>query len=253
MTMSTYRWHQRFQQQARWTKSIRKYIYDKIGIQHARRVLDVGCGTGILLDELNQISSFSPYGTDINHSSISFAHRFVPDSILSQSDALYLPYRTGSFDISLCHFLLLWVKNPVKVMEEMSRVVQPGGYVLALAEPDYGGRIDFQVELAQIGDWQIESLKDQGANPFIGRELRSLFYIAGLTNVEVGALGGQWNEEQTQEDIELEWEVIISDLIVKNEFMQSANEFKELDLSSRKNYRRILYVPTFYALGIKKS
>lgn len=253
MTMSTYRWHQRFQQQARWTKSIRKYIYDKIGIQHARRVLDVGCGTGILLDELNQISSFSPYGTDINHSSISFAHRFVPDSILSQSDALYLPYRTGSFDISLCHFLLLWVKNPVKVMEEMSRVVQPGGYVLALAEPDYGGRIDFPVELAQIGDWQIESLKDQGANPFIGRELRSLFYIAGLTNVEVGALGGQWSEEQTQEDIELEWEVIISDLIGKNEFMQSANEFKELDLSSRKNYRRILYVPTFYALGIKKS
>jgi ubiquinone/menaquinone biosynthesis C-methylase UbiE len=251
--MSTYRWHQRFQQQARWTKSIRKYIYDKIGIQHARRVLDVGCGTGILLDELNQISSFSPYGTDINHSSISFAHRFVPDSILSQSDAFNLPYRTGSFDISLCHFLLLWVKNPVKVMEEMSRVVQPGGYVLALAEPDYGGRIDFPVELAQIGDWQIESLKDQGANPFIGRELRSLFYIAGLTNVEVGALGGQWSEEQTQEDIELEWEVIISDLIGKNEFMQSANEFKELDLSSRKNYRRILYVPTFYALGIKKS
>ena len=253
MTLPIYQWHQRFQQQARWTKPLRNYLYDRIGIRHAGRVLDVGCGTGVLLAELNQISSCSAYGIDINHSSISLAQVCAPSSILTLGNALFLPYCSGAFDISLCHFLLLWVQNPLKVLEEMVRIVRPGGYVLALAEPDYGGRIDFPIELAQIGNWQIESLREQGANPFIGREIRSIFSIAGLINVEVGTLGGQWREEQTPEDIELEWEVIKSDLIEKNEFIRTANELKSLDLSSRNNHRRILYVPTFYAIGEKKD
>ena len=62
----------------------------------------------------------------------------------------------------------------------MVRVTHPGGFVLALAEPDYGGRIDYPTELSQIGDWQKNALKQQGANPLMGRELRSIFSHAGI-------------------------------------------------------------------------
>ena len=253
MTFSTYKWHQRFQQQARWTKSIRNYIYDRIMLQAAKRVLDVGCGTGILLEELSRNTSCSAYGVDINLSSISFARLSAPRSTLTLANALSLPYRARTFDIALCHFLLLWVKNPLQVLEEMSRVVMPGGYVLALAEPDYGGRIDFPIDLAKIGRWQTDSLKDQGANPFIGRELLSIFSSVGFMNIEVGVLGGRWGEEQTEEDISLEWEVIYSDLYHKKEFIQSAEELKYLYISSHKNNLNIMYVPTFYAIGEVKG
>jgi ubiquinone/menaquinone biosynthesis C-methylase UbiE len=249
MTLSTHQWHQRYQQQAQWTESLRKYLYDRTGIYHATRILDVGCGTGVILDELSFISTCSAYGVDLNRASISMAQGLTPRSMLTIGDALRLPYRSGSFEITLCHFLLLWVMNPLQSLTEMVRVVIPGGFVIALAEPDYGGRIDFPSELAQVGKWQIDALREQGANPFIGRELRSLFAAAGLQNIEIGILGGQWREDESEADIELEWQVIKSDLYEKKEFLQVAEELKATDLYSRKNHLRIEYVPTFYAVG----
>ena len=249
MTLSIHQWHQRYQQQARWTQNLRKYVYERVDIRTAKRILDVGCGTGVLLGELRRISSGSLFGLDIDFNSISIVQQSILKSILTHGDALRLPFHSGSFDVSLCHFLLLWVKNPLQVLHEMRRVTHDGGYILALAEPDYGGRIDFPDKLSQIGHWQIEALINQGANPVIGRELRSLFSECGLKNIEVGVLGGQWGEEWGDDDFELEWEVILSDLHNKNEFMESANEYKSLELDSREKHQRILYVPTFYALG----
>jgi ubiquinone/menaquinone biosynthesis C-methylase UbiE len=253
MTLTTQQWHQRYQQQARWTKSLRNYLYHRIGIQITKRVLDVGCGTGVLLDELSNISSCSIFGVDINQTLISLAQVSASNAKLTLGNALCLPYHSGSFDISLCHFLLLWEKNPLQVLEEMVRVVHPGGFVLALAEPDYGGRIDFPDKLAQIGIWQTDALREQGANPLIGRELRSLFSKAGLINIESGVLGGQWGEEQPEEDIIQEWMVIKSDLYLKTEFRLVADELNALDRSSRENHQRVLYVPTFFAIGLVKN
>src|SRR4030043_427826 len=170
MTLSLKRWHRRYQQQARWTQTLRKYIYDRVGMQIANKVLDVGCGTGVLLYELDQFSSCSKFGLDINFDALSLALQLVPKSIGAQGDGVNLPYSSESFDISLCHFLLLWVNDPLLVLKEMSRVTRSNGYVLALAEPDYGGRIDFPEALSQVSRWQIECLREQGANPLIGRK-----------------------------------------------------------------------------------
>ncbi|PIV25986.1 MAG: SAM-dependent methyltransferase, partial [Anaerolineae bacterium CG03_land_8_20_14_0_80_58_20] len=38
--------HERYTQQARWTRDLRAYLFDKAGLRDARRVLEVGCGTG---------------------------------------------------------------------------------------------------------------------------------------------------------------------------------------------------------------
>jgi ubiquinone/menaquinone biosynthesis C-methylase UbiE len=249
MSLTIDQWHQRFKQQAQWTSSLRNYLYNKIDIHHAKRILDVGCGTGILLEELSQISPWSAYGVDINYDSLEFIHRSFPKSFLILGNALCLPYCSRVFDVSLCHFLLLWVKDSLQVIKEMARVVHPSGYVLALAEPDYGGRIDFPVELAKLGKWQSEALREQGANPLFGRELQSLFALAGLLDIETGVLGGQWVAQQTEQEIELEWFVLQTDLSQKEEFIRSAAKYKALDRISRINQHRILYVPTFYAVG----
>jgi hypothetical protein len=131
----------------------------------------------------------------------------------------------------------------------MVRVTSGKGYVLALAEPDYGGRIDYPEELSVIGKWQAGALKEQGANPSMGRELRSLFSSVGLANIEAGVLGGQWIEAQPDSDFELEWDVIQSDLDHYDEFIMVADKLKALEQTSRTANRRILYVPTFYAFG----
>ena len=249
MTLSLQQWHRRYQQQARWTHELRKYIYQRIMIQSASKVLEVGCGTGVIMEELPQITRGEAFGVDIAREPLFISHQLLPVSQFTQGDALYLPFDSGVFTISLCHFLLLWVKDPLQAINEMKRVTTEDGFVLALAEPDYGGRIDYPRELSSIGAWQTQALARQGANPYMGRELRSIFSQTELRNIEVGVLGGQWVNEMQAEDFDLEWEVVNSDLHFMPEFVTAAETYKQLELSSRKAQQRILYVPTFYAIG----
>jgi len=253
MSLTIDHWHQRYQQQARWTRNLRQYAYERVGLQTAHKVLDVGCGTGVILEELSRLSSASLHGVDISHQPLKLVKKTLPYVLDTQADANNLPYHSQSFDISLCHYVLLWIAQPLRAIEDMIRVTRVGGFVCALAEPDYGGRIDYPAALSQIGDWQTEALIEQGANPNIGRELRALFSQAGLENIEVGVLGGQWNGAPKMQDFELEWLVIQSDLENNQRFCESADQLKALELSMRNQQQRILYVPTFYALGQVKS
>lgn len=249
MTLTLPQWHHRYQQQAHWTENLRKYIYDQVDIQQAEKILDIGCGTGVLEKELNRITASRVYGLDIDFGPLLLATEYAPDSTFMVSDGLHLPFHNGEFNITICHFLLLWVKHPQNAVTEMVRVTRANGFVLALAEPDYGGRIDYPTALSQIGIWQIEALKQQGANPLIGRELRSLFSQVGLKKIEVGVLGGQWAENELNQDFELEWQVIESDLYQNNEFNMQADKLKAIDIAFRQSHQRILFVPTLYALG----
>jgi len=249
MTLTLAQWHQRYQQQARWTQNLRTHLYQKCGIQQAARILDVGCGTGILEMELSGISSASAFAIDLDLEALKFSRANAPKSIITVGDGLYLPYTRASFEVVLCHFLLLWINHAELALDEMVRVTKPDGFVLALAEPDYGGRIDFPPELSQIGVWQNEALMEQGANPFIGRQLLSIFSKAGLVDIEVGILGAQWGKNISDQDFEMEWQVLASDLSSNQDFTLHADEIKSLFLSSHKAQQRILFVPVFYAFG----
>jgi ubiquinone/menaquinone biosynthesis C-methylase UbiE len=249
MPLSTAQWHQRYQQQARWTHDLRFYIYNQVNLSQANKILDVGCGTGVLESELAHFSSVQVFGLDIDYDTIYFAQHYAPKTAYTTGNCFQLPYEAGCFDISLCHFLLLWVGNALDALKELIRVTIPGGYVLALAEPDYGGRIDYPSELSQIGIWQSEALKDQGANPRMGRELKRLFSSAGLVDIEVGVLGAQWREEYVDQDLDLEWQVVRSDLNNNEAFIQQASNLHAIDKKARASHQRILFVPTFYAIG----
>jgi ubiquinone/menaquinone biosynthesis C-methylase UbiE len=253
MPLSIAQWHHRYQQQAQWTRNIREYIYSQISLRPAHKILDVGCGTGVLENELINMTQSSTYALDIDFKTVKYAQAKNPRSAYIIGDSLQLPYPPGVFDVTLCHFLLLWVSDAVQSVKEMVRVTCPDGFVLALAEPDYGGRIDFPPDLIQLGRWQTESLQSQGANPFIGRELKAIFYQAGLINIEVGVLGGQWTEDDSDQDIESEWQMVLSDLEDNSEFIERTELLKEIDILSRQNHQRLLFVPTFYAFGMVKK
>lgn len=248
MDKSNLTWHNRFLQQARWTKEIRRYLFERIGISQSSRIIELGCGTGAILKDLGEWTKPCLYGLDINHKHLKQATKYTPGTLLIQGDVAQTPFENRLFDASICHFLLLWLADPLQAIVEMKRIVKIGGHVLALAEPDYGGRIDYPVQLERIGDAQIESLKSQGADPLMGRKLSEIFYRAGLQQVEVGILGGQWHAPPSQGEWQLEWAVIESDignLITDKEF----EHLKKLDAQSWKQGMRILFVPTFYAAG----
>jgi hypothetical protein len=118
---------------------------------------------------------------------------------------------------------------------------------MALGEPDYGGRIDYPEELAFVGQMQTNSLRRQGADPLIGRRLGAYFQQAGLANVIVGCLGGQWQLSASAYD-ETEWNILRHDLAGQIS-EEELDRLAVLDRQAAQKGERILYVPTFYAMG----
>lgn len=237
-------WHSRYLQQAAWTRDLRNYLFEQAGLQNARHILEVGCGTGAILREL--VTPASIHGLDLEPASLAECRTRCDAAAVSltRGDGHHLPYPDKSFDIGYCHFLLLWVNDPLQVVREMARVSR---CVLALAEPDYSQRVDEPDSLKSLGDWQTESLRRQGANPSFGSMLAETFYQAGIRLIETGPIQSE-AVIRSAEDWENEWAVIEADLagIAAGEEIQ---KMKRLDEAARKHGKRALHVPTYFAWG----
>jgi SAM-dependent methyltransferase len=241
-------WHERFQQQARWTEPVRRFLFSELGLAQRTYGLEVGCGSGVIASETHQWGVSKLFGIDIRLDFIQLARQHSQDLLLSQADALQLPFQAGSFDFVFCHYFLLWLARPDLAVIEMRRVTRPGHPVLIMAEPDYGGRIDYPDSLEKLGRLQAESLSRQGADPQVGRKLASLLISAGLRQVHSGVLGGQWGGKQDETETLSEWMVLNEDLAGQVPD-HALGDFQAQDRAARQSGERILYIPTFYAWG----
>jgi SAM-dependent methyltransferase len=210
--------------------------------------MEIGSGTGVIISEIAGQFHGQTYGLDIDHEANIFSRSLDSGTRYITGDGLTLPFPHASFDATLCHFLLMWVPDPVTVIGEMRRVTKGDGWILALAEPDYGGRIDYPPEFDEIGELQIQSLIDQGADPMIGRRLKALFSSVGLVDIQVGVLSGEWTGPPTPEELESEWRTIAADLQHKLS-TEALEDFQKAEMEAWRSGSRILFIPTFYAIG----
>ena len=242
-------WHARFTRQASWTETLRHYLYDQVKVKQAPLVLEVGCGTGAILQDLAKFTKATTYGIDLDPSRLNQAGRHSPSCRLACGDAHRLPYPAGSFPITLCHFLLMWVSQPVQVLREMRRVTQPGGAILVLAEPDYSQRRDFPKEMLRLGRLQTESLRNQGADPELGGQLTDLLGMAGIQVVETGIIKQSAPEGGILAEWESEWSLLRSDLAGTLP-TEELDRVQALDLKAWNNGQHINFIPTHYAWGV---
>lgn len=244
--------HQRYVQQAGWTSAIREHLFTQSKLSDHPRILEVGCGTGAILEEISRkVTPTKCFGVDIDFEALSYGINRYHTLDITCSNAAMLPFPDNSFDLIYCHFFLLWAKPLQGILAEMVRVLSPGASLIAFAEPDYGGRIDFPPELKQLGDWQEQALQRQGAHTRIGRELAQQFIEHGLSNISTGVLGGEWEATPMPGE---ETTTLLQDLQENTSIDQnSLHELLSTDQEAREKGTRILFVPTFYAIGTKKS
>ncbi len=242
-------WHTRYAEQAAWTRQIRAHLLKECGFPQARRLLEVGCGTGAVLADTPPPEGTRLFGVDTARPPLLLAMRNAPQAHYTQGDALRLPYAPRTFDIVMCHFLLLWLPDPLQALREMRRVARPGGCILALAEPDYGGRLDYPPPLTEAAAWQTRALQAQGADPYLGRKLQGLFRRAGLHPAGGGILGAQWPLPGERESSE--WQVFRTDMqyLPHGPDESQIIAWEKTAARARQNGERVLFVPLFYAWG----
>lgn len=248
MTQKPVDWHKRYTQQARWTEELRQYIINQVWNHTTRIILEVGCGSGAILSTLKTRNNIINIGIDLDFSIIQIARHQTSKSKLLQADGYDLPFASKSIDSCFCHYFLLWLSNPLFALNEMKRVTKSGGTIIAFAEPDYDGRIDYPQNFIELGKVQISRLIQQGVDPMIGRRLPELFNEAGLTNISSGIMGGKLATSSSVNDIRLEWAVLLSDL----DGEINEDELSKLQIEDEIAWAkgtRVLFVPTFYAWG----
>lgn len=239
--------HRRYLAQAGWTRSIRQHLLEMAGFVPGDWVLEVGSGTSAITSELSR-GHLHTIGIDIDFPATRFAQQRDPTSSYAVSDGCQLPFGAETFDAVVCHFLLLWVEDPGRIVAEMLRVVRPGGWIIAFAEPDYGGRIDFPGELETTGELQIKALQEAGADPYLGRRLRALFQASGAEDVLTGVLGAEWRPDDLPQILASEWELLqrdLGNLVAPDELAA----YHKIDQAAVEAGARTLFVPTFFGMG----
>jgi len=91
-------------------------------------VLEVGCGTGLLLDRVRRFAR-SARGIDLSAGMLGRARE--RGLAVAQASATDLPLRDASVDVVYSVKVLAHVPNISAALAEMARVVRPGGWVLA--------------------------------------------------------------------------------------------------------------------------
>jgi ubiquinone/menaquinone biosynthesis C-methylase UbiE len=122
----------------------RETYLDKLLLKTASRILDAGCGTGVVTRALAKRSDVKCQiiGSDYSPALIDVARQqaraFKVDSQIDFQihDIHSLGFADGYFDIVIAHTVLSHVANPQIAIQELRRVVKPGG-VVAIFDGDY--------------------------------------------------------------------------------------------------------------------
>ncbi|MGB9668829.1 MAG: class I SAM-dependent methyltransferase [Anaerolineales bacterium] len=239
---------EQFRNQSEWTKPLREYILKQLNIPTNANILEIGCGTGVVLDDFYQHGYTNLVGLDINPDYLHFAKHNKVVMHLVNGDAFRLPFSNAVFDVCFFHYFLIWVSPLNLILKEALRVMKQNGVVIALAEPDYKARIDFPDELQKIGEIQNLALAQSGADLAMGRKLKALFATSGLKNIKGGIFGQEWSTELPLEEFNFEWNYLEIDLFPYLN-QSDIDQLKRLDYQARQENQRLLYIPTFWAIG----
>jgi ubiquinone/menaquinone biosynthesis C-methylase UbiE len=120
--------------------SYRDGYLDAMGLPGTVRVLDLGCGTGVIARAIASRADFAGAVTGVDQSPafLAAARRLTASDRVEfvLGDAHELELAGASFDAAVAHTLISHVRDPRAVLAEIARVVRPGGTV-AIFDGDY--------------------------------------------------------------------------------------------------------------------
>ena len=172
----------------------RNAYLDLLGIRPGERVLEVGCGSGIVLRDLARRVEPNglALGLDPSPALLAVARELADEAGLSQSielregDARALPFGAAEFDAVLAVTALAHIPDGRRTIPELVRVVRPGGRV-GIFERDPDSYIVAHPDRALTRRIVAASSDHASADGWLARALPRLMTEAGLRDVQVRA------------------------------------------------------------------
>jgi SAM-dependent methyltransferase len=178
----------------RWSRRVAEVFLPWIGAPRRASWLDVGCGTGALVDSI--VASTHPRrvkGIDPSEGFLATASERIRDPRVTfqVADAQALPDENGAFEAVVSGLVLNFVPRPEMAAAEIWRVLKPGGVGAAYLW-DYAGKMQLMRHFwnAAVALDPAARDKDEGRRfPLCEPEaMRRLWEGAGFRKVEVAAI-----------------------------------------------------------------
>jgi ubiquinone/menaquinone biosynthesis C-methylase UbiE len=161
------------------------------GVRAGQRALDVGCGTGALIDTLAKLlGAGNVAAIDPSERFVAACRARVPAAEVRVGIAEELPWGDGEFDTVLAQLVVDGMNDARRGAEEMRRVARPGGVLSACIWDFEGGMSLLRAVWDSALDVDPHLARSFGAdkrNPFSRpNELEELWRTTGLERVELG-------------------------------------------------------------------
>lgn len=151
-------------------------------------VLDMGCGTGMLLEYIPTDRLDYYLGVDIAEDMLAKARNKFPVAQFLLQDMHKISVPDNTFDTVTCLYgTFSYSQNPEGLLGEMRRVLKPGGYAVIMP---YSVRVKHRILLGycaksqdpslQINYYSPKLLEQLAAQNFLVRELHGINYLGNI-------------------------------------------------------------------------
>lgn len=142
-----------------WERLFKKIVWNQMGDIKDKDILDFGSGEGITSDhfaESNRVIAIEPREDMLKDAWTDYVYRQVIGDVKALAE-----FGDSSFDIIICHNVLEYIDDKAIVMQELSRVLKPGGFI-SLAKHNRNGRVMQMAVL--LDDFEKANLLLNGEN-----------------------------------------------------------------------------------------
>lgn len=131
-------------------------------LPHGAGVLEVAPGPGYFAIELSKLGNFHIVGLDISRTFVQIAKQNAGDANVPvefrHGNAAAMPFADDSFDFIFCRAAFKNFSEPAKALDEMHRVLRPGGRALIVDLNKNVTPEDIDAYLRQSGRGRVDSM-----------------------------------------------------------------------------------------------
>lgn len=170
-----------------WSRLAGEVFLDWLAPPSGLRWIDIGCGTGAFTELLvERCVPVEVQGIDPSEEQLAFARTRPALRVAEfrQGDAMALPFPADRFDAAVMALVLVFVPEPAKGIEEMVRVVSPGGTVATYMWDMLGGGFPLDPILIEMHAMSLTPLRPPRMEASQMEMLHDLWTGAGITAVE---------------------------------------------------------------------
>jgi SAM-dependent methyltransferase len=174
----------------RFSEPLAPAFADLVELPAEGRVLDVGCGPGVLTSVLvDRLGAARVDAIDPTPGFVAAARARLPEVDVREGVAEALPYADDAYAASFAQLVVHFMKDPLSGLTEMARVTEPGAPVAACVWDHGGGRGPLSLFWAAATELDPSARREADASAGSTEgDLVRLFGEAGLTDVEDGEL-----------------------------------------------------------------